>query len=1598
MKNLCFKKGESFLAVFVRQKRRVQALILVFAMVLSIFAPNLGSLGVVHADGEKDVTGEAYGLSVSVLVNGNVPDNPDIVYEGDTLGLTLKFTIPASDLNNGKIYVYDIPDNIVYTGSSTTGDISIPKNSSLYSETQTAGTYTIDKENGKVYFDVSNQKIFDYNTGTGSDQGKNPMPVPIEFFCQAEATLDGSDNGTKYDIPGYSGNLFIADNDMGMSVTKEKVSGPDADGIINFKVTVEVPSNKSSSYSTINITDTFMKRDNNKDILSYVDNSLSISKVSGGNTSSVNVYSFDLQEDVISSAKSNGVFHINELQQLKSGEKYEITYQLHSDLVAGDKIAFNDAKAESSLTVTNGTETKTITDIQNQQIDIPLSKNLVSKKGELDDTNNCINYIITFNGGHTDLNGITLRDVIDFPDAEGSLQDIVNRINLTSIEAIAANGSAASNASINSGNFKSLFTDSKESGGISINSADTNKYIIYYTYKPAVSNSASDLAFNNLAYVDEDNQDDGNVGIGAIDPQQKSIAGDVNVLDGKIKLNWNITVENPLNNYGQNENTTIKNSYTVDNFTSNSKDVVPNHKEVKPYINSEITGLPSGITVTYLKADGSFGSFNEAKDSEGKVYGVKFSYKDLAPGEKLDFTYPTYVDFNDMPDYNEICYLNEATYNYSLNGTPKTDFDRGERYYIKPKDVHKYIYADKDNPGKTKTIDNFVYSDTNNKLYYGIVIKYQPGETEKTYAVDKLPAGTTFGEIYKVWPSDSDDDVTVKDDYYAITNLVKSTYSAQDGTVTFAIDPAAFNSEPYGAAGNGVTIIYSVVLPSERPSSAGSDGVYKAFNQVTYKSMQSSVTQPVQYEADAPILSKKWLDDPNEVVTDSEVERTFRVVINPDKKDIDENKDTLTLTDLITMKKNEINSISLKSIHLYEYSATATDNKGASRDASMSYNEDTSLTGENIQYRFTLNIPDEEAYVLEYTYKIDRGNYSEANGVWFQNHVSLAGKYSDSLTKFFQVSSSSASSAVTNPRVTLYKVDSNNYSIKLSGAEFKLEKFVKSGDAYNWQTAVASLNVGKVGTALIGIDNLAQETYDSSINTINLNTKTVYRLTEITPPSGYTLNNEPAYFVLGSGVSLNELTNTIAVKSAVASLPSGSTVNYFVTNSDYNFADEEDLTNHKISIKKKWIDSEGNELSGSQISGNSATVELHRVKAVSSGSNALTLSDDTVIGTYELNKENDFFRNIDVTNLDSDNNPYYYYVVEKSASPAASYTTTYSAVNSAGQIYSDNGVQYSTSDGTLTVSNKSDATVPTTGTIKLKKIFDTVDGIVDDTIRSKKFYVTLKKMNSDGTFEYYDENGASKGDTYTEIEIKYSDVTEINLPYGNYKVEEVVTGSNSAEIDGYLLSVKNPSGIALSETNDSVTANIENTYEEDSSSTTNTTPNPPDDSTTNTTPNPPDDSTTNTTPTPSDDSTTNTTPNPPDDSTTNTTPNPPDDSTTNTTPNVPDDSTTATTPNIPEDNTVTTTTDKTTTVTTTEKKPETKVETPKDSSSTSEEVSKEKKTTTSLTTQKTVKTGDDFGLMLIIIVMISCVVLTTVIVIIKRKVDRDDNNNQDEMV
>ena len=136
----------------------------------------------------------------------------------------------------------------------------------------------------------------------------------------------------------------------------------------------------------------------------------------------------------------------------------------------------------------------------------------------------------------------------------------------------------------------------------------------------------------------------------------------------------------------------------------------------------------------------------------------------------------------------------------------------------------------------------------------------------------------------------------------------------------------------------------------------------------------------------------------------------------------------------------------------------------------------------------TVDVPDELACVLVYTYEIDWGNINEPQ---LNNAVNLAGQWDSSVdTKLSTVGSSAT---VKKGRMIIYKVDSGNNKKTLPGAEFTIHYYDKANGVWSdGKTAATNAN----GELEIDVDSRNSENLYVDANGFQLKPGILYRLQE----------------------------------------------------------------------------------------------------------------------------------------------------------------------------------------------------------------------------------------------------------------------------------------------------------------------------------------------------------------------------------------------------------------------------------------------------------------------------------------------------------------------
>ena len=382
----------------------------------------------------------------------------------------------------------------------------------------------------------------------------------------------------------------------------------------------------------------------------------------------------------------------------------------------------------------------------------------------------------------------------------------------------------------------------------------------------------------------------------------------------------------------------------------------------------------------------------------------------------------------------------------------------------------------------------------------------------------------------------------------------------------------------------------------------------------------------------------------------------YSVVINPDRKMIG-HAEKITLTDTLVVKDGKKNTAALvqSSVKLYSYDAQ-TKTRGAlipNGAYDVDYKETTNAGGDQNWYILTVKVPNGHSYLLEYKYKnTSNTEYEMKNTAQLETYVV---KEVDT-----KVEKQTMGGSANTVGLTIHKVDSQNISTSLYGAEFKLEMFnAKTGEYETLhEVIVANRNDGS-SFYLSFSDSGSTSTGDG---TVLRPFNTLYRLTETKAPEGYTVDSTPHYFIwttdlASKDTAYNTAVGTYAAKTDVEK----SNINFYYKGESITLTVKN--ASNRLVIQKLWEDKYGNAIDGADAKlPPNITVELYKRPG--------TTGEGEHVTTLTLTKENGWKETYAVPVGDSN---YYFYV--KETSTGQTYDVSYSNNNVKGT-------------GTIVVTNK----------------------------------------------------------------------------------------------------------------------------------------------------------------------------------------------------------------------------------------------------------------------------------------------------------------------
>ena len=451
--------------------------------------------------------------------------------------------------------------------------------------------------------------------------------------------------------------------------------------------------------------------------------------------------------------------------------------------------------------------------------------------------------------------------------------------------------------------------------------------------------------------------------------------------------------------------------------------------------------------------------------------------------------------------------------------------------------IEKYIYNENGSTSKEKN-----YSYNQDSLYYKVELnKDGTLDGDITYT-DTLPEGVEL--VQSSWSYGEKDFTSsgFKNGVYLEASIIEAdafTYvSSSNFTVAYDQETRALTvtipENVYHDYSNNnilkLNLYYKVNIVTEfnKDTTLVNRGTVKTSN----GEKSSSAT--------ADILTAKFnkqIENYNELTG----ELKYGVKINETgKKLLDGNKIKVVDTLKYPLSKDKIESIELKTVKLYALK----NNEKGEKIADLEFETKDIENG----IEFEIEIPDEQALYLEYTYKITlTNNYPDHLDI--SNEIMIKGSTEgwakDSLSSRTDITGITAHAYTNGVVLTLSKIDGNSQKL-LAGATYKVERYTGK----EWKS------IGKFTTNEDGTIEIGEKTKNGKKFLFQ---NVAYRVKEVKAPTGYKLDSNYNYIyvynplinreIIPKGFDKNNIVNKDKVATLVdyiINVPTNDIINFIV--------------------------------------------------------------------------------------------------------------------------------------------------------------------------------------------------------------------------------------------------------------------------------------------------------------------------------------------------------------------------------------------------------------------------------------------------------------------
>ena len=1042
--------------------------------------------------------------------------------DGDQVKVSLSYQLPPNMVDkNNKVIYYQLPDG-VRPIEEQTGNVK--------QHGKVVGRYVIGMD-GQIAIEF-NDEFADGEAFTGD----------IQFEGTISKTSDADQDKINFGNDTEKITVNKKKDNYDLDLKKQATLSEDKSKI-NYQI---VASTKNGTGESLKITDSFVSNTNATG--KYDESSMKLYKVSADGTKT----EVTDKKPTIKTTDGQQTFTYDNLDKLEKGEQYIVEYS---------------ANVEESKTETDGSaKVQNNAYASNKYVDrwsgttTEISKTMISKEGWYDQSTGLIRWQIKVNEGKQDIGDYTLKDTLP----EG--------INFSG-NIVITDSSGKTVTTINP-------TDKNINYTFPVGSKDSYT-VTYYTTAPEQNGDVSNTS--TIGKGDKEYTSKGVVGVKHRTwSVNKSWKNETVSTEGQRKYVWYASVDIPEGDLTEFTYVdTIKDA--VDEKGDTQKDThyaiaseLDAELQKNVHLNSNSGYLDDSVDfeITYKDANGNVVEATD-RTTHVKSFEIKVKPMDgqtITNAQRLSIdSYSTIVNTSKQTD--------GESWKFSNTGK-KDDLENDSTHsYSKPEPVVKQggVKSEYGITYKNGTVSTDL-EETNGILYYRVLINTKLTDNEEIKLTDTMPEGAQYVkdslvagfyvndsysypyfDVYN--PNLKDEDFSGWDGVKYVYNLTgnkKPTVAVQDGKIHITI-PKGYNYNLNNSSSSGHTIqlTYQMKISDDTSWNDPTQSKKTYENKVTWGN--DSDSQKMEITRELNEVQKKGAQIYEDGQPTGKVQ--YNVVINPTSKDIDSKSDTLTLKDRLTLPNGASANLSLDNTKLYYLDLSNRDNNYHGAEVSPDLYR---IAYDDLNNEISVIVPDEFACVLEYTYIVDSG--SIAYNYDISNSATLNGQFSDSVNTNIRNLSSSATAE--KGKMKIYKVDDKDYTKRLTGAEFKLEKFDVDSNQWVDITSTVAYNGESIKT-----NDKGEIIFTGDSNHKSLIGETIYKLTETKAPKGYDLSNEPYYFVLVKK-DQHETIATTKTKMAPTFQSANADINktHFFNNNEEVYMY---ITNHtsNVNVRKVWVDS-----------------------------------------------------------------------------------------------------------------------------------------------------------------------------------------------------------------------------------------------------------------------------------------------------------------------------------------------------------------------------------------------------------------------------------------